>query len=90
MPTTAQLKRQYEYKLGLPRMSEREIVRQLFRRKPVSREGVQKDIERRAELAGIDPDIWLYTVPSREPVALKDAMILHEMNQAPITRSFFK
>jgi hypothetical protein len=90
MPTVEQHKRQYEYKLGLPRLSERELVRQLFLKKPTSREGVQKDIERRAELAVMDPDVWLYTVPDREPVALQDAMKLHEENQAPITRSFFK
>lgn len=90
MPSAAQHKRQYEYKLGLPRLSERELVRQLFLKKPTSRAGVQLDIERRAELAGMDPDVWLYTVPDREPVAIKDALKLHEENQAPITRPFFK
>jgi hypothetical protein len=80
MPTIAQLKGMAKYKEELENMNEWDLWGQQFRKKPRSRESVQLEIEKRAKLVGIDPRMWLLTIPKREQ---KERLKLKEQTNLP-------
>jgi hypothetical protein len=81
MPTAAQLKRQLDYKEKLEGMNKRDLIKQIFVKEPISRESVQKEIEKRAKADHLPPDQWIFPLEETERRGL-------HRNQAEIYSAF--
>lgn len=83
--------KQAAYGRLLLELDEYSLFKELFRKEPISRAGVQKEIEKRAKADKLEPHVWCYfalqsarTEPTPTPVKL------HLQNQAPNYKVFNK